>query len=181
MENINIRKFDIEQYLELKVVKGSGINKRVFSYKAIEDEERLAAYMTDYIAKNIADKDIGIAGENFIFEYEKECVKNYNLPKDKQVKWISENVGDGLGYDILSYDSQGNEIYIEVKTTPGNEKSSFYITANELIKSEQEKERYFLYRVYNFDKEKQCGELSVRRGSLRELCIMPKVYKVTFE
>jgi len=181
MENINIRKFNIEQYLELKVVKGSGINKRVFSYKAIEDEEGLAAYMADYIEKHKSDIDIGMAGENFILEYERECVRKYNLPEDKKVMWISKDVGDGLGYDILSYDSQGNEIYIEVKTTPGNEKSSFYITANELLKSEQEKERYYLYRVFNFDMKKQQGELSVRRGSLKDLCIMPKVYKVKLE
>ena len=48
MGNIGISKFDIEEYLELKVIKKSSINKRVFSYKAIEDEERLAAYMADY-------------------------------------------------------------------------------------------------------------------------------------
>lgn len=181
MENIGINKFDIEQYLELKVVKGTGINKRVFSYKAIEDEERLAVYMADYIAKHKSDIDIGMAGENFILEYERECVRKYNLPKNKEVVWISNDVGDGLGYDILSYDSQGNEIFIEVKTTSGDEKTSFYITANELLKSEQEKERYYLYRVFNFDKKKKQGELSVRRGSLRDLCIMPKVYKVKLE
>lgn len=79
------------------------------------------------------------------------------------------------------YDSKGNKIYIEVKTTLGSERSGFYITSNELLKSEQEKENYFLYRVYNFDMKKGCGEVSVRRGSLRDLCIMPQVYKVEFE
>ncbi len=181
MGNIGISKFDIEEYLELKVIKKSSINKRVFSYKAIEDEERLAAYMADYIAQHKSNIDIGMAGENFVLEYERECVRKYNLPEDKEVVWISKDVGDGLGYDILSYDSQGNEIFIEVKTTPGDEKSSFYITANELLKSEQEKERYFLYRVFNFDEKKKQGELSVRRGSLKDLCIMPKVYKVKVE
>jgi len=137
--------------------------------------------MVDYIEQNKLNIDIGTAGERFVVEYERENIKNYNLPEEKQVQWISKDVGDGLGYDVLSYDSQGNEIYIEVKTTLGGEKSSFYITANELLKSEQEKESYFLYRVYNFDMEKQWGELSVRRGSLKELCIMPQVYKVKFE
>ena len=182
MGNINIRKYSLEEGLEFKIIRLPLVNKKVFSYKAVKNEGRLAAYdMKDYIETNKANKTLGVEGELFVLEYEKECVKKYNLPLAKCVRHISVDEGDGLGYDILSYDSQGNEIYIEVKTTEGGEKTSFYITANELLKSEQEKEKYFLYRVYNFDKDKKIGNISVRRGSLKDLCIMPQVYKVELE
>lgn len=182
MGNINIRKYSLEEGLEFKIIKLPLVNKKVFSYKAVKNEGRLAAYdLKDYIETNKVNKDLGDEGELFVLEYEKECVKKYNLPSAKNVRHISVDEGDGLGYDILSYDSQGNEIYIEVKTTEGGEKTSFYITANELLKSEQEKEKYFLYRVYNFDIEKGVGDIAVRRGSLKDLCIMPQVYKVDLE
>ena len=181
MENIDISIFDLEEYLPLKILEVPLVNKKVFLHKALVKENELIGNLVDYIQQNEINKELGDAGEKFIYEYEREYVKKYNLPDSKQVKWVAKDVEDGLGYDILSYDSQGNEIYIEVKTTLGNEKSSFYITANELSKSEQEKERYFLYRVYNFDMKTRRGEISVRRGSLRDLCIMPQVYKVKFE
>ena len=181
MENIDIRIFDLEEYLPLKILEAPLVNKKVLLHKAVAKENELIENWVDYIQQNEINKELGDAGEEFICEYKRECIKKYNLPDSKQVKWVSKDVGDGFGYDILSYDSQGNEIYIEVKTTLGNEKSSFYITANELLKSEQEKERYFLYRVYNFDMKTRRGEISVRRGSLRDLCIMPQVYKVKFE
>ena len=56
-----------------------------------------------------------------------------------------------------------------------------YITANELAKSELESERYYLYRVYNFDMETMSGDISVRKGSLKQLCISAQTYKVNFE
>ena len=182
MENINIKKFLLEDYLPVKIIKAPLINKKVFLYKAIKNNENLIGKDgIDYIEVNKVNKALGTAGERFVFEYEEECVKKYNLPPSKKVRHVSIDEGDGLGYDILSYDSQGNEIFIEVKTTEGEEKTSFYITANELLKSEQAKENYYLYRVYNFDVKNRIGNISVRRGSLKELCITPQVYKVELE
>ena len=89
--------------------------------------------------------------------------------------------GDGLGYDILSYDKNGHEIYIEVKTTSGAEDASIFITANELKMSEEHPEQYYLYRVYDFDKSTMSGKLSIRKGSLKDLCISAQTYKVAFK
>ena len=88
--------------------------------------------------------------------------------------------GDGLGYDILSYDKHGNPMYIEVKTTTGPENGGIFITANELEMSEKHSEQYYLYRVYDFDISKMEGKLSVRQGSLKSLCISAQTYKVKF-
>ena len=76
---------------------------------------------------------------------------------------------------------QGRELYIEVKTTTGPEESSIFITANELTMSEKFPKQYCLYRVYDFDAVGMEGKISVREGSLKELCISAQMYKVNFE
>ncbi len=176
-----IKIYDVEKYLPLKVIEDLTVKKTVFKYKAIKKKSILSNRVIDYIEQNKINQELGYWGEAFVFNYERKCVKKYNLSEEKQVIWVSKDEGDGLGYDILSYDSEGNEKYIEVKTTVGGEKTSFYITANELMKSEEVKEQYFLYRVYDFDMKKKHGKLSVKNGSLKEFCIMPQVYKVELE
>lgn len=47
----------------------------------------------------------------------------------------SKTEGYGLGCDILSFDENGREKYIEVQTTKGGLESPFFITANELKRS----------------------------------------------
>lgn len=178
---VNIKKFDLEEYLPLKILEAPLISKSIFAYKAIQRKDNLIGSFNDFIEQNKKNKVVGELGEEFVYNYEKECIKKYNLPDSKKVKWVSKEEGDGCGYDILSYDSKGDAIYIEVKTTTEGEKTSFYITANELLKSEQEKERYYLYRVYNFDMKRKEGKISVIRGRLNDFCIMPQVFKVDFE
>lgn len=124
---------------------------------------------------------LGEAGEEFVFQYERNQVKKYKLGQQKQVRRVAKLDGDGLGYDILSYDKDGKEKYIEVKTTTGKEMESIFITANELKMSEDFPEQYYLYRVYDFDQVAMKGSLSIRKGSLKELCISAQTYKVDFK
>jgi hypothetical protein len=55
-----------------------------------------------------------------------------------QVSHISVERGDGLGYDILSFEPDSRERLIEVKTTRFGEYTPFYVSANELEVSRQE-------------------------------------------
>ena len=56
-----------------------------------------------------ADSELGTLGELFILSLESERLKGTGKTPKK--------VMDGKGYDILSWDENGNEIHIEVKTT----------------------------------------------------------------
>ena len=182
VEKMKIDIFELEEYLPLKKIKRQLTPKKVFIYDAIEKKIELKKRNdVDYVVQNTEQIELGYCGEEFVFSEEKRKVKSYNLPNTKEVVWVSKDEGDGLGYDIRSYNKKGEVIYIEVKTTSGKEKSSFYITANELLKSQQEAERYFLYRVYNFDMDQKRGEISVIRGRLDDYCIVPLVYRVDFE
>ncbi|MFV0387271.1 MAG: DUF3883 domain-containing protein [Pyrinomonadaceae bacterium] len=55
-----------------------------------------------------------------------------------------ENVA--AGYDILSFTDEGNEKFIEVKTTV-QQHNRFELTANELSMAENMGEDYWIYRV----------------------------------
>ena len=152
-----------------------------FTLKVKPTEVHLKGVHVDYIEEAKAQKDLGEAGEEFVYQYERSAVKAYHLGKGKQVRRAAKLDGDGLGYDILSYDRHGREIYIEVKTTTGPEEEAIFITANELAMSEMFPEQYRLYRIYDFDAAGMNGKIAVREGSLRELCVSAQTYKVSFE
>lgn len=133
----------------------------------------------NFIQNGIEYKRLGDLGELWVMKYEieklKEANKNHLINK---IRHISNDEGDGTGYDIESFDREGNKIFIEVKTTKGNKNSTFFITRNELERSKIEKNNYFLYRLYNFDEQTETADLLVINGELTSLCEFPTTYKV---
>lgn len=157
------------------------ISVKKFNLQAKINPIHLKGVHIDYMQQAKTNKDIGDAGEEFVYQYERSQVKKYKLENQKQVRRVAKLDGDGLGYDILSYDKNGKEKYIEVKTTSGKEAGSIFITANELKMSEEYPDQYYLYRVYDFNQVDMIGKISIRKGSLKELCISAQTYKVDFE
>lgn len=78
----------------------------------------------DYPALQKQNAIIGFLGEQIVLDTEKNRLKDYP-DLAKKVEHISQTRGDGLGYDILSFDTYGNPIYIEVKTTTQGKKHHF--------------------------------------------------------
>src|SRR5262249_55627249 len=108
----------------------------------------------DYVRESARDKRIGRAGELLVLDYEIEGLLNAGKPElAEKLRHVAEVEGDGAGYDIESYDSDGTRKYIEVKTTTGNQSGEFYITANELQFSRQHSNEFYLYRVYHYDEQ----------------------------
>ena len=62
-----------------------------------------------------------------------------------------EKKKDGEGYDILSFDRDGKDILIEVKTTIGGIDTPFDISLNEILRAKQDQGKYQIYRLYSFD------------------------------
>ena len=86
-----------------------------------------------------------------------------------------------MGYDILSYNEKGEEIFIEVKTTVRNYDTPFFITRNELERSKQDNRHFFLYRLYDFDDTNNQAKYYSRQGDLTDLCINPILYRATVD
>lgn len=139
------------------------------------DHKSKKSEQLDYIEKTKEQQKLGLAGEYMVLQYEKEQLKKYGI--DKEIIHVSKDEGDDKGYDIRSYDSNGNEIYIEVKTTTGNSNQPFYITDNEVKFSRANKENYYLYRVFNFASVEKKGEFYILHGEIDKLVeLEPKNY-----
>jgi hypothetical protein len=89
-------------------------------------------------------EQIGLAGENWVVDYEKINLKNdgYIELADK-IERISQ-INISAGYDVLSYEISGVEKFIEVKTTALS-KSEFFLSSNELDIAREYKHRYWIY------------------------------------
>lgn len=98
-------------------------------------------------------REMGLAGELLVFEYEKRRLNAAGKPVlAERVEHISVEKGDGAGYDIRSFNDDGSDRLIEVKTTTGPAGSPFYISANEVAFSLYAPDAFVIYRLVDFDK-----------------------------
>jgi len=116
----------------------------------------------DYLALEQRNRSLGLAGEEFVVDYERWNLKRNGLVKlSDQVVHTSVTEGDGAGYDIQSFDLNGNKQFIEVKTTAYTEATPFWISKNEVRFSREHHEQYQITRVFDFRK---APRLFVLRG-----------------
>lgn len=102
---------------------------------------------TDYERISRNKKDVGNRGEKAILK--SEIIKLKKLGMDELAEQVSISENDAIGYDILSFDEEGNEIHIEVKTNSSNNSYiDFYISDNEL-QHLMEEDNYYIYYLYN--------------------------------
>lgn len=116
-------------------------------------------------------KLIGDIGEEIVLTYEKNRLLQLGRQDlAEKVKHISKTKGDGLGYDILSYDIVNDTViekFIEVKATTGNSTKPFDISSNEVDVSELYPEQYFIYRIFNIHNKMESASFYVIKGSVR--------------
>jgi hypothetical protein len=121
-------------------------------------------------------RTLGEAGERWVTDLERaelEAVGRVDLAR--RVEWTSRDRGDGFGYDVASFEPDGLPIQIEVKTTNLGPRSPFYVTRNEVAKSEELADSYRLYRVFDFARD---ARVFVVPGSVRSAFeIEPMVYE----
>lgn len=142
--------------------------------KAIVEEEKKQSYKKiNWNLENERRTALGQVGEEFIFEVEKEKVKNLDPSSIDRVIHLSMMQGDGFGYDILSINESGEPIYIEVKTTEQGENTPFYMSKNEKDFFENNNNAW-LYRVYDFN-------ISTRNGKFIKISSTELLENYTFD
>jgi Protein NO VEIN, C-terminal len=67
------------------------------------------------------------------------------------VLWVAREAGDGAGYDIRSFGTDGRPRYIEVKATKLGALTPFYITSAELDFARRHRGEYAICRVFDVD------------------------------
>jgi hypothetical protein len=125
-----------------------------------EDIERLVRKF-DPVERDFRNRKLGRDGEELVFHFERERLRQLDRSDlAKKIRWVSEEDGDGAGYDILSFDEKGKERFLEVKTTVGSDVTPFYITRNELSFSSEWPEAFRLCRVFDFSMRPRMFELA---------------------
>jgi Domain of unknown function (DUF3883) len=114
----------------------------------------------DPASRDARNRALGKSGEEAIFQFEvSKLMGASRLDLAAKVRWISEEYGDGAGYDILSFDAAGKERLIEVKTTRGGQTTPFFISENERRLSEERHDAFRLVRIYDFARTARAYEL----------------------
>ncbi len=177
----HLNKLDKQSVSEPEIIKEKEVS--VNELNAItENKPNFNPRITNHAQNNAENKRIGDLGEIWILKHEKDfLIKHEKEQLAEKVNHSAKNKGDGLGYDILSYDLNGNKKYIEVKTTKGNKNTTFFISRNELERSKIEKENYYLYRVYEYNEDTEKGKILKIRGDLTRICEIPVNYKVNLK
>lgn len=127
--------------------------------------------------KDAANRKLGAAGERFVLELERRRLMELGRADlAERVKWVSMDEGDGLGYDIASYEPDGTAIFVEVKTTRGGKRTPFYLTENERLVAAEKGGLFRLYRVFDFSEVPLVYTLT---GPIEEEATLePIVYRV---
>lgn len=118
----------------------------------------------DYGLREELNRKLGYNGESWAIGFEKTRLSDEGRPDLAQrIDWVSDRLGDGTGYDILSYEASDIARFIEVKTTNGGVLSPFIVTKNELEFSEETEDAFCLYRVFEFA---SVPKLFILRGAI---------------
>lgn len=139
-------------------------------YRANESRKERAVKPTkrNFLEIETRDRELGFAGEKLVLEFEHQRLWGVGAKGlAEKVEHVSVTQGDGLGFDILSFEPDGRERLIEVKTTNFGIFTPFYATRNEVEVSEKQREHFQLYRLHEFRKSPRIYRLE---GSLRNTC-----------
>lgn len=133
----------------------------------------------DYIAREARNTTLGLAGEEFVVRFEHWRLNQLGQSKlADRVEHVSQTKGDGLGYDVLSFDANGKERFIEVKTTAFSKETPFFVTRNELDFSKDARDHFVLCRLYEF---RRTPRLFALNGALDQHCALdPVTYRASF-
>lgn len=124
----------------------------------------------DYLEREARNISLGKAGEEFVLNF--EHFRLYELGQKKlaeKVDHVSISKGDGLGYDILSFEPDGRERFIEVKTTAFAKETPFFISRGEVQFAKDHEKQFHLYRLYEFRKSPKLFDLA---GSVEKHCLI---------
>lgn len=147
--------------------------------KLEEDEPTYKPIKTNYLEKEQNNRKLGEEGEKLVIAYERWRL--INAGKDglaEKIEWVSKDLGDGTGYDILSKNINGTDRFVEVKTTKLIKETPIYLTKKEMSFASIKAKNFYLYRVFNFNTNPQ---LFIKNGQYKDFCkLIPETFKGYF-
>ena len=114
----------------------------------------------DVASRQEMNRRLGRAGEERILAHERSWLRRAGRDDlARAVRWVSDEDGDGAGYDISSFEISGAPRLIEVKTTNGWERTPFHISSNEIAVAEAREDEWCLVRLWSFAKGPRAFEI----------------------
>jgi hypothetical protein len=127
----------------------------------------------DWLQLEAANQSLGRAGEDFALHFEHSRLWSAGKKTlAERIEHVSTTRGDGAGYDIRSFEVDGAERLIEVKTTRLDKGTPFFASRNEVTVSGDTAESYVVYRLFKFATKPQMYHL---RGAIAETCSLDPV------
>jgi hypothetical protein len=121
-------------------------------------------YGFDYVTQEAKNSSLGVAGEHFVVLFEQaRLIHEGHDNLASKVEHIAATQGDSAGFDVLSFETTGQERLIEVKTTAYGPLTPFFVTRNELDVSNRNAHGYYLYRTFDFRRN---PKIFTKRGPL---------------
>ena len=133
----------------------------------------------DPAARDERNRALGKNGEECV--YMSEIARLRQTGRDdlaRKVCWVSQELGDGAGYDVLSFTRAGEERLLEVKTTTGYARTPFFVSANERELSVERPKNFRIFRLYDFAREPKAFEIAPPLESA--LILEPANYRASF-
>lgn len=126
---------------------------------------------TDFVMLEAANRSLGASGEILILERERHRLTEAGRDDlAAKVEHVSLTQGDGLGFDISSFDPDGRPRLIEVKTTRRGSGWPMMVSRNEVAVSREQASHYVLARVFGF--ARPSVGLFELQGAIEETCIL---------
>lgn len=141
-----------------------------FIYPPVKDPGHLGSRRPriNYLEREARNASLGYAGEEFVLRFERERLLRLDRGSlADRVEHVAVTAGDGAGFDILSYERDGSDRFIEVKTTAYGKQTPFFVTRNELAVSRGAHDRYHLYRLFRFREDPRLYSIN---GALDRIC-----------
>jgi hypothetical protein len=127
--------------------------------------ERNMHLPVNYLEREARNASVGRAGELLVLSFERHRLAS---ERRADLAGLVRHVAlddDGAGFDVLSFDKDGVERFIEVKSTSYGKETPFFVSRNEVEVSREHALKYHLYRVF---KLRDDPSVFTVRGSLSE-------------
>lgn len=135
------------------------------THKKKEKKYTGIAKKPDYEEIQKAKNKTGALGEEIVMDILTREAEEAGL---KAPIHASKEEGDGLGYDIRSWDKDGKEVHVEVKASKDNYADGFEMSYNEVAASLDPNYKYSIYRIYGLNtKTKEC-KVKVYEGPVND-------------
>ncbi|QXL83514.1 DUF3883 domain-containing protein [Comamonas sp. NLF-1-9] len=143
-----------------------------------QELERIARRF-DPALRDERNRKLGRAGEEYVLESERTRLTAHGRADlARKVLWVAQEQGDGAGYDILSFEPNGEERFLEVKTTVGHQRTPFYLSSNERDLAREAPDRFRIFRLYGWGTEPRAFLIKPPLES--SLILSPTAYRASF-